>query len=395
MFVQIHFLRDYSTALPNRGQDGLAKRTIYGGVERQRISSQSYKAALRDSASLVRQAPDGTVVPDDMADVAGELGLTKSIRSVQIGDRKIKPGLEQVGFEPEEAGRWAQAVMGLWRKEGATVEADTPIVVGEQEVNALVEIVRALAGSGQKPSELRPLFEKSRPPKDTPEAAIKALGGLRALKSNAGLDGALFGRFATGAAVGNVDAAIHVAHLVTVHPLFSVTDFFSAQDLLKSGDGSDRGAGHIDTAELTSGLFYGYIVVDVRQLSENFAELSDEQRSGLIAWLVRAVAQAEPAAKLGSTAPYSGLRELMVEVGRRQPRSLIGAFEVPVETVGSRSLSEESRTRLKDHANEMDGLIGSPGWRSYMRDHLGGPFPAAEALAAAVGAELSGLQSRQ
>ena len=52
MFVQIHTLRDYSTALPNRGQDGLAKRTIYGGIERQRISSQSFKAALRDNPTL-------------------------------------------------------------------------------------------------------------------------------------------------------------------------------------------------------------------------------------------------------------------------------------------------------------------------------------------------------
>ena len=38
MFVQIHTLRDYSTALQNRGQDGLAKRSIYGGIMRQRIS---------------------------------------------------------------------------------------------------------------------------------------------------------------------------------------------------------------------------------------------------------------------------------------------------------------------------------------------------------------------
>jgi hypothetical protein len=51
MFVQIHTLRDYSTALPNRGQDGLAKRTIYGVIERQRISSQSFKAALRNRSS--------------------------------------------------------------------------------------------------------------------------------------------------------------------------------------------------------------------------------------------------------------------------------------------------------------------------------------------------------
>ena len=67
MFVQIHTLRDYSTALPNRGQDGLAKRTIYGGIERQRISSQSFKAALRDNPTLVR-TKDGNIVGDTMKD---------------------------------------------------------------------------------------------------------------------------------------------------------------------------------------------------------------------------------------------------------------------------------------------------------------------------------------
>jgi len=68
MFVQIHTLRDYSTALPNRGQDGLAKRTIYGGIERQRISSQSFKAALRDNTSLVRTK--------DVASGGQERGMT-------------------------------------------------------------------------------------------------------------------------------------------------------------------------------------------------------------------------------------------------------------------------------------------------------------------------------
>jgi len=161
--------------------------------------------------------------------------------------------------------------------------------------------------------------------------------------TNAGIDGALFGRFATGIAVNNVDSAVHVAHLVTVHPLFSVTDFFSVQDLLKTGQGEDRCGSHINTAELTSGLFYGYIVIDIGQLDTNFAELTMQQRGGIAAWLVRAVAQVEPAAKLGSTAPYSGLRDLMVEIGRRQPRSLIGAFERPVEANQDRTSPRSSR----------------------------------------------------
>jgi hypothetical protein len=75
MFVQIHSLRDYSTALPNRGQDGLAKRTVYGGIERQRISSQSFKAALRDNPTLVRTDHGGKVVGDTMKDLAKSQSL--------------------------------------------------------------------------------------------------------------------------------------------------------------------------------------------------------------------------------------------------------------------------------------------------------------------------------
>ena len=81
MFVQVHTLRDYSTALPNRGQDGLAKRTIYGGIERQRISSQSFKAALRDSPTLVRTGDKGETVNDTMRSLAQELGIGMSVRS--------------------------------------------------------------------------------------------------------------------------------------------------------------------------------------------------------------------------------------------------------------------------------------------------------------------------
>jgi CRISPR system Cascade subunit CasC len=379
MFVQIHTLRDYSTALPNRGQDGLAKRTIYGGIERQRVSSQSFKAALRDNPTLVR-TKDGGTVGDTMSDLARSLGLDMSVRSALIGERKLVPALVSRKVSEEDAKSWSDAVMGLWRREGAKVDADTPIVVGEQEIGALADACVALIEAKQEPTDLRSLIESARALGKASPKAQKAIESMHAMASNAGLDGALFGRFATGIAVNNVDSAVHVAHLVTVHPLFSVTDFFSVQDLLKTGQGEDRGGSHINTAELTSGLFYGYVVVDVGQLDQNFADLNKQQRSGIAGWLVRAVAQVEPAAKLGSTAPYSGLRELMVEIGRRQPRSLIGAFERPVEATQDRTLSEEARHRLEAHATEMDALMGAPEYRSTLRQHAKGPLPAVEAI---------------
>lgn len=392
MFVQIHTLKDYSTALPNRGQDGLAKRTIYGGVERQRISSQSFKAALRDSQALVRTNAEDASEDDTLRRLADDLGIGVSVRSALIDERIVRPALVEREFSEEEAVRWAGAIMGLWRKKDADVAADTPLVVGEKEIDALVEAAAVLNAEGSGPDELRDLVERPRALSKAPEGVKNAIESMRAIKAHAGIDGALFGRFATGVAVNNVDSAVHVAHLVTVHPLFSVTDFFSVQDLLKTGEGEDRGGSHINTAELTSGLFYGYVVVDIRQLAENFASLSEEQLGAIVAWLVRAVAQVEPAAKLGSTAPYSGLRELMVEIGRRQPRTLIGAFERPVEATRERTLSQEARGQLQDHAAEMDALIGKPDWRLVLRDHMDASVPAVEALSYAASGRLQEMQ---
>ena len=67
-FVQIHTLRDYVPSWPNRGADGLAKRWHYGDAERQRISSQCIKAALRKPTL-------------GLAELAAELGLDMSVRS--------------------------------------------------------------------------------------------------------------------------------------------------------------------------------------------------------------------------------------------------------------------------------------------------------------------------
>src|SRR5262245_42248386 len=107
MFVQIHTLRDYSTALPNRGQDGLAKRTIYGGIERQRISSQSFKAALRDNPTLVRAGADGSLASDTMKDLAERLGLDMSVRSALIGERKLVPALVSRKLSEDDAKSWS------------------------------------------------------------------------------------------------------------------------------------------------------------------------------------------------------------------------------------------------------------------------------------------------
>ena len=124
----------------------------------------------------------------------------------------------------------------------------------------------------------------------------------------------------------NIDAAIHVAHAFTVHGEESESDYFSVVDDLQRAD-EDAGAAHIGDTELTAGLFYGYVVVDVPGLVSNLEGCkADEWNSAgidrtlagqVVHHLLHLIATVSPGAKLGSTAPYSCADLMLVEAVSR------------------------------------------------------------------------------
>ena len=140
----------------------------------------------------------------------------------------------------------------------------------------------------------------------------------------AGLTGALFGRMVTSDPDANISAPVHVAHAFTVHGEEAETDYFTAVDDLSD---DEPGADTIQETELTSGLFYGYVVVDLPGLVSNLS--GDAELAGQVLHnLIYLIAEASPGAKLGSTAPYSRASFMLLEAGDRQPRSLAEAYRV-------------------------------------------------------------------
>lgn len=92
--------------------------------------------------------------------------------------------------------------------------------------------------------------------------------------------------------------------------------------------GDEPGADTIQETELTSGLFYGYVVVDLRGLIANLG--GDWQLAGEVMHnLIYLIAEVSPGAKLGSTAPYGRASFMLLEAGDRQPRSLAEAYRTP------------------------------------------------------------------
>jgi CRISPR system Cascade subunit CasC len=378
--VVVHRIFSLSVSLPVRGADGLAKRAPYGGVERQRLSSQSVKSHLRAT----------TGIPGSMADLATALGTEMSVRSALIGPRLIAPELEKRGLSAEVASDWAGAVMALFqsgkkaapaeaaspkkgKKTNVDAEADDPkegeadeaaamslpgrqvLTLGKQEIDALTTVATTLQKEEIAPSEMRDLVEKPSKRKKFSEKVQNALAALDNMRAHAGLDGALFGRMATGIALSRVDSAVHVGHALTTHTIQSSVDFFSAQDQLLDRDAGETGGAHIGSRELTTGVFYLPVVIDIEQIRNNCSGWSNDEIAKVVGWLVKSIATITPAAMLGSTAPFTDPGEVVVEITNGQPVNAMGAFERAVVPT-----LEASVAAFNHHIERVWAMIGRP-----------------------------------
>jgi len=147
-------------------------------------------------------------------------------------------------------------------------------------------------------------------------------------KHHTAADIALFGRMLASSPAFNTEAAVQVAHALSVHRVVVEDDFFTAVDDLNTGE-EDLGAGHMGDTEFAAGLFYLYVCIDrellVKNLSDN-KELADKA----IAALIECAATIAPTGKQNSFASRARASYIMCETGDQQPRSLSVAFLKPV-----------------------------------------------------------------
>ena len=347
-FLQIHTLHSYPAALLNRDDSGLAKRMPFGGAVRTRISSQCLKRHWR-------------VAEDEFA-IHSIPGAAAAVRSRNVVERQVMAPLRERGGISEEVLDAVETAfnVGVYGGSGTSQSGRQPLLLGLPEVEYLQE--KAATICTEHPSDA-----------DAAKAAAEDLfsprrgegNNFRAFRDGArlpgGLEGALFGRMVTSDTGANIHAAVHVAHAFTVHQEESESDYFSVVDDLQRED-EDAGAAHIGDVELTAGLFYGYVVVDLPGLVSNLegCDAGDWQgadktlASKVVEHLTHLIATVSPGAKLGSTAPYGYADLMLIEAGARQPRSLSNAFRSPAAAqIG------EAATALSGHLSRLDAAYGS------------------------------------
>ena len=324
-FLQIHTLHSYPAALLNRDDSGRAKRMPFGGAVRTRISSQCLKRHWRNA--------------DGESSLNAVAGFVEAVRSRNVIERAVMQPIKETDAATDAVVKAVEDAFnkGVYGKEGT----QQPLLLGLPEVEYLREKAAAICRKHPQNADaakkaVEKLFDKKT---DKGGEGENFRAFREQTKLPGGLTGALFGRMVTSDTAANIDAAIHVAHAFTVHGEESESDYFSVVDDLQRRD-EDAGAAHIGDTELTAGLFYGYVVVDVPGLVSNLegctanewntADTDRTMAAQVVHHLLHLIATVSPGAKLGSTAPYSCADLMLVEAGCRQPRSLANAFRKPV-----------------------------------------------------------------
>ena len=377
MFIQLHALTSYPGTLLNRDDAGFAKTLPFGGTTRTRVSSQCLKYHWRNF--------QGEHALYDM-------DVPRSLRSRETFYRRlVKPLVEDGHPEPLVAAAALalqerllsddrvnlSPLKNLLKEESdprETLETNQVTIFGAPEMRYLRDL--AADKVAEVTEEFPAFLNGETPDSGTLSDAAKVLRdfskrdlrkNLKGLELASGLDAAMFGRMATSDVLARGDAAVHVAHAFTTHAQESESDYFSAVDELRRDEpeeSGELGAGHINTQDLTSGLFYSYVVIDVPLLVSNLEGVgriewqdADRTLAGEVARrFVHLMTTVSPGAKLGSTAPYSYAQCLFAETGTAQPRTLANAFQSPARTDNVLANSYEKLGRYVDEIDQMYGV---------------------------------------
>lgn len=306
-FINFHVLISHSPSCLNRDDMNMQKSAIFGGKRRVRVSSQSLKRTMRHSDYYREHLGEPSVRTKHLADYYTQ---AVSALSDRYDESLVKQAIDYI------SGKNASA-------EDAKNDAVAPWVI--EEVAYFCEQIKGLQAEGVDAKKLQKQVEKDS------QAFKQAL--------SKGLDIALSGRMATSglmSEVGKIDGAMAVAHAITTHAVDADIDWFTAVDDLQ-----ELGSGHLDTQEFSSGVFYRYASLNLKQLQLNLGLLSDikaeETTEGrakaleIAGHVLYMLATEVPSAKQQSFAAHN-LADLALVSFSHQPVSLANAFEKPVKS---------------------------------------------------------------
>jgi CRISPR system Cascade subunit CasC len=358
-FIDIHVLQSVPFANLNRDDTNSVKTVQYGNTLRTRVSSQSWKRALREvfqehvGQAALRTRRIGERVTEELLGRGWPQALAQRAGGHTAAGSSIKFELAKKKDDP------AQSVPNK-------VLTNAMVYVPETAVAELADLADEHRSALEQAKDIKKPADKSVLPKDRIEEILRSRNGVINL----------FGRMLAEVDEAGVDGAVQVAHALTTHRTDVELDYYSAVDDVTSAWNDATGSGHMGHTEFSAGTFYRYATVDLRELEANTGAAPSEARE-LVAAFLAAFIESLPQAKKNSTAPHTIPDLAHISVRSDRPLSYAAAFEKPVVGAPEGGFVDGSVRQLDAYAQAANKLLGAErvltcGWAGFDTKDLEG-----------------------
>jgi len=355
-FIQLHLLTSYPPSNLNRDDLGRPKTAVMGGKTRLRVSSQSLKRAWRTS-ELFKNSLDGHIGTRTRR-LGKEIIISELPKDNQMSEVWANDILAVYGEPDNEQGMLKQLVFVSPAEEMVLKDFLKEVKAVLSDKTAGGEAVQEILSLQVKRNEKTKAEDKK---KITNQIVGKLRGLLLIAKITSAFDIAMFGRMLASSPVHNIEAAVQVAHAITVHEVAVEDDYFTAVDDLNRGK-EDMGAGHIGETEFAAGVFYLYACINRDLLVENLGGDKALADKALVT-LVEAAAKIAPSGKQNSFASRARTSYMLAEKGSDQPRSLSVAF---LKSVKGEDILSSAIIELEKRRDNFDKVYG-PCYDDFMK----------------------------
>ena len=348
--LELHILQSFPVSCLNRDDLNSPKTAIFGGVQRARVSSQSWKRAIRELAQEnlkdkgIMKGQRTRLLVGALVDKLANKGFPQSVLSPlaeiasthisKLDTKKDADGYKKVTtacfLSEAEFDSIAKAMAGNkdLQKAAATFAQLLALPGDEDDKKKKIEKVR---------KECEKLISK-----DSVSKAIKAVQ----LKDAA--DIALFGRMVANDHSLTVEGAAMFSHALSTHKVDNEIDYFSVVDDRQPVE--ESGAAMTSTLEYNSATYYRFAALnlDILKDKDHLGALTQKNRQDIVKAFVRASIEAIPKAR--KTSMNGNVRPsyvLGIVRGSGHPVQLVNAFEKPVFRKGDKGLIEVSIDELK------------------------------------------------
>lgn len=314
LFIDFHVLQTVPPSCVNRDDTGSPKTAVYGGTVRARVSSQSWKHAMRaDFKQLFTKEELGSRTKSVVEMVEKEIKAIKNDIDEDDCHKKAVSAIELAGIKLKAG------------KNEESEKADALFFMSNMQAKKLAEYALSL---DFKAKESKELFRN-------------------ALKENPSVDIALFGRMAASDPTLNYDAASQVAHAISTHAVQNEYDYFTAVDDMQKDD--NAGAGHLGTVEFNSSTLYRYATVNATELCDTIGR---ENVAETVKKFGQAFINSMPTGKINTFANRTFPDTVYITIRSDQPVNLCGAYENAVKKSGN-GYVEASKNKLAEYAAEV------------------------------------------